>query len=103
MRLGNAAEGSEERISKSFYAPGNVNVSAYVKAEAHGATVGTDFKFYVGGEEKLTKSAGFWGTESAEGTVNGTLTTSNSTVACSNSYGLASTHSRVYTVRVQYR
>lgn len=103
VRLGNAAEGSEERISKSFYAPGNVNVSAYVKAEARGATVGTDFKFYVGGEEKLTKSAGFWGTESAEGTVNGTLTTSNSTVECSNSYGLASTHSRVYTVRVQYR
>lgn len=103
VRLGNAAEGSEERISKSFYAPGNVNVSAYVKAEARGATVGTTFKFYVGGETLLEKSAGFWGTENAEGTVNGTLTTSNNIVECSNSYGLASTHSRVYNVTVQYR
>ena len=103
VRLGNAAEGSEERISKSFYAPGNVNVSAYVKAEVRGATVGTTFKFYVGGETLLQKDAGFWGNENAEGTVNGTLTTSNSTVECSNSYGLASTHSKVYNVTVQYR
>lgn len=103
VRLGNAAEGSEERISKSFYVPGNVNVSAYVKAEVRGATVGTTFKFYVGGETLLQKDAGFWGNENAEGTVNGTLTTSNSTVECSNSYGLASTHSKVYNVTVQYR
>lgn len=103
VRLGNAAEGSEERISKSFYAPANVNVSAYVKAEVRGATIGTTFKFYVAGETLLQKEAGFWGNENAEGTVSGTLTTSNSTVECSNSYGLASTHSKVYNVTVQYR
>lgn len=102
-RLGNAAEASEERISKSFYAPGNVNVSAYVKAEVNGATAGTTFKFYVGGVALLEKEAGFWGVENAEGTVDGTLTTSNSTVDCTNSYGLASTHSKVYKVTVQYR
>lgn len=107
VQLGNGAEASQQRISKSFYVPGNVNVSGYVNAILDPRTMGCTFRFFIGGEEKHTyeaPGAAFQtATKTTEATVDGTLTPSNSTVECSNSYGLGATHTRVYNVTVQYR
>ena len=101
VRLGNGTAG-EQRISKSFYVPGDVNVETYVRADVCGVTVGTTFSFNIGGEKKIDKRAGSYKTEKIDQTQSGTLTTSNSTIECINSYGMATTHSKVYTVTVSY-
>jgi len=105
VQLANGAEASEQRVSKSFYVPGNVNVSAYVNADTQAALApnGNTFTFNIAGEAKINRSV--TGTQSAtiKETVNGTLTPSNSTIECVNSYGLGATHSRVYEVTVNYR
>ncbi len=102
VRLGNGTAG-EQRISKSFYVPGNVDVSAYVKADTHGSVVGTTFTFNIGGQGKITSSVSGTGDKSTDTTVSGTLTTSNSTIECINSYGMGLTHTKVYIVTVNYR
>ena len=102
VRLGNGTAG-EQRISKSFYVPGNVDVSAYVKADTHGSVVGTTFTFNIGGQGKITSSVSGTGDKSTDTTVSGTLTTSNSTIECINSYGMGLTHTKVYIVTVSYR
>lgn len=101
VRLGNWTSGSA-RIVKSFYVPFDINVAAYVKAEAHGAAVGTTFTFYVG-ENNYSKSASSYSDVTFEETKNETLKPTKNTVECENSYGSGNTHSSVYKVTVQYR
>ena len=106
VRLGSWSE--DDRISKSFYVPSNTDVSAYVYAVLDPRTVGTTFKFYVAGVElhkyEAPGKAAQTATKPTSATVNGTLTTSNSTVECYNSYGGgAYSCTRVYKVTVQYR
>lgn len=105
VQLGNGAEASEQRVSKSFYVPGNVNVSAYVNADTQGALspYGNTFSFDIAGETKISKYVSGTGSATIKETVNGTLTTGNSTIECASSYGLGATHSRVYEVTVNYR
>ena len=105
VQLADGAEASEQRIAKSFYVPGDVNVSAYVKADTQAALspVGNTFRFKIAGEEKISKSTSGTGSDSIDETVAGTLTSNNMTIECSNSYGLGATHSRVYEVNVNYR
>ena len=102
VRLGNGTAG-EQRIAKSFYVPGNVNVSAYVKADTHGSVVGTTFTFNIAGEGKITTTVSGTGDKATNTTVDGTLTTSNSTIECINSYGLGLTRTQVSNVTVNYR
>ena len=78
-------------------------MSAYIKADADAAAIGTTFSFYIGGDRVIEKTAKAYQTENINQTVNGTLTTSNSTIECVNSYGSGDTHSTVYTVTVNYR
>ena len=105
VQLGNGAEASEQRVSKSFYVPGNVNVSVYVNADTQGALSpnGNTFSFDIAGETKISKHVSGTGSATIQETVNGTLTTGNSTIQCASSYGLGATHSRVYEVTVSYR
>lgn len=105
VQLADGAEASEQRIAKSFYVPGNVNVSAYVKADTQAAIspVGNTFIFKIAGEERISKSTSGLGSDTIDETVAGTLTSNNMTIECSNSYGLGATHSRVYEVNVNYR
>ena len=102
VRLGNGTAG-EQRIAKSFYVPGNVNVSAYVKADTHGSVVGTTFTFNIAGEGKITTTVSGTGDKATNTTVDGTLTTSNSTIECINSYGMGLTRTQVSNVTVNYR
>ena len=106
VRLGHWS--SDDRIAKSFFVPGNVDISAYVYAELDPRTAGTTFKFYIAGEEKHSYEAPGKAAQTAkkptEATVNGTLTTSNSTIECYNSYGGGSfSCTRVHKVAVSYR
>lgn len=100
-RLG-AGTAGEQRIVKSFNVPDDVNVAAYVKADTHGSVVGTTFTFYVAGKNKHEASVSGTGDKSSDVTVYETLTHTNNTVECLNSYGMGLTHTKVYKVTVKY-
>jgi len=101
-RLG-AGTAGEQSIVKSFYVPGNVDVDAYVSAYTHGSVVGTTFTFYVAGVDVHHVTINGTGDEDSNVTKQGTLTSSNSTVKCNNSYGMGLTHTKIYKVSVNYR
>ena len=101
-RLG-AGTAGEQSIVKSFYVPGNVDVEAQVSAYTHGSAVGTTYTFYIAGVDVHHVTVNGTTSEDSNVTKQGTLTSSNSTVKCNNSYGMGLTHTKIYKVSVNYR
>ena len=87
--------------------PENVNISVSAKIDAYGAPVNTTTYVEAGGSRilscKSNSSAFNYKTVTVEDTVNGTLTTSNSTIKAGTSYGLGTTQGNLYYLNVLYR
>lgn len=101
-RLG-AGTAGQQSIVKSFYVPDNVDVDAHVRAYTHGSAVGTTYTFYIAGQDVHHVTVNGTTSEDSNVTKQGTLTPSNSTVKCNNSYGMGLTHTKIYEVTVNYR
>ena len=105
VRFGNG--GGEGSITMNLSVPGNVNISVSAKIDAYGAPVNTTTYVEAGGSRilscKSNSSAFNYKTVTVEDTVNGTLTTSNSTIKAGTTYGLGTTQGNLYYLNVLYR
>lgn len=97
-------------ISKTFYAPSDITVNVYHKADVRSASITTTYKFIVSGTEIVTASppyifwTGSW--EYINDTYSALLTSSNPVVQCTNSYGNAGpagTRAEIYEVTITYK
>ena len=105
VRFGNG--GGEGSITMNLSVPGNVNISVSAKIDAYGAPINTTTYVEAGGSRilscKSNSSAFNYKTVTVEDTVNGTLTTSNSTIKAGTTYGLGTTQGNLYYLNVLYR
>ena len=104
----------DHTISKYFNVPSNTNISVTQDVDVHTCTTGTTYTLLAGGNsifsERFSGRAGGNDCHDCKGTYNGTLTSSNASVQCSNSYGnpwssgaFYGTHALIRSITVNYR
>lgn len=101
-------------ISKTFYVPGNTDITVYHDVDIHTCTAGTTYTLSAGGENifKKEESGRTAGNDchNHSGNVSGRFTPSNATISVDNSYGnpgssglFYGTHLLVREITVRYR
>lgn len=89
--------------SIDFYIPQNINVKVGAKYDVVGKAIGTTFTLKLGTTTVYSTKVSSYKTESVNSSVDSEMTSSNNKIVCNNSYGLGSTHSKVYQISLEYR
>ena len=104
-KIGNGASGESTITSSNFYVPSNISVSIaynyYVKCDNFlgGKNV---FTLNLGSKEVTSTTVKGANSTTQNGTTSTTMTASDNYLVCMNSYGLGTSHSKIYSIIVSY-
>ncbi len=90
----------------SFAIPSDINIKAYNYVYVRSNTIGTTYTLSVGDEKLYSVKPGYMSNVTNDGNTgyDGKMTSSKSTVYCESTYGnVGGTHSKVYSIKINYR
>ena len=99
----------DHTITKKFYAPEDMSVMVKENVAVRHATVGTTYTLSCSGTELKSISPAYMNYETDGSSYSATMTAADPTVSCDNTYGNPAslfdegTHTKVYSIIVQYR
>lgn len=103
LRFGNASGNNQSLTFGHVSIPAGTKVALDHHFVCKSGTVGTEFSILAGSQELVKGSSGsLYDEKTFRGTVRATLNANTVQIKCQNSYGLATTHARLYSLALKY-